>query len=64
MADYDKVLRANNWKLPEPEPEPEDAQEAVPPAVDVDIVWNVYSEKGDAKSMALRISLRLPLMKS
>jgi hypothetical protein len=57
MVDYE-LLRANNWKLPA-EPDSEEDQEALQPQVD--IVWNVYSEKGDAKSLALRISLRLPL---
>jgi hypothetical protein len=52
------MLRANNWKLPEPEPEPEEEQGALEPHVD--IIWNVYQEKGEAKSLALRISLRFP----
>jgi hypothetical protein len=56
MVDY-YPLRNTNHKLPDPEPEEE--QEA--PQPDVAIVWNVYKEEGEAKSMALRISLRLPL---
>jgi hypothetical protein len=59
MVDYDKVLRANTWKLPEPDPEPEEEQAGREPGVDV--VWNVYTEKGDAKSMALKVSIRLPV---
>jgi hypothetical protein len=58
MVDYQK-LHANNWKLPAPDPEPEEEQET--PQPEVAIVWNVYKEKGDAKSMALKISLRLPV---
>jgi hypothetical protein len=57
MVDY-SLPRSNNWKLPEPYPEPE---EEAAPQPEVAIVWNVYKEKGDAKSMALKISLRLPL---
>jgi hypothetical protein len=52
-------LRSNGWKLPDPQPEPE--EEPAAPQPEVAIVWNVYKEKGDAKSMALKISLRLPL---
>ena len=55
MVDYFKLPANHN--LPNVEPE-EDQEEPQP---QVDIVWNVYSEKGDAKSLALRISLRLPL---
>lgn len=50
-------LRSTNHTQPEPDPEEEQAvREPV-----VDVVWNVYTEKGDAKSMALKVSLRLPL---
>jgi hypothetical protein len=52
-------LRSDGWKLPDPQPEPEEEQ--AEPQPEVAIVWNVYKEKGDAKSMALKISLRLPL---
>jgi hypothetical protein len=52
-------IRNINGKLPEPNPEPEEEQEAPPP--EVAIIWNVYQENADAKSMALKISLRLPL---
>jgi hypothetical protein len=55
-------LRSNNWKLPEPELEPAEEQEE--PHPEVDIVWNVYSERGAAKSVALKISIRLPLNSS
>jgi hypothetical protein len=58
VVDYE-LLHPNNWKLPDPEPEPE--EEPAAPQPEVAIVWNVYKEKGDAKSMALKISLRLPL---
>jgi len=59
MVDYN-VLRADNWKLPaEPEPEEEEEQEVLEP--EVTIVWNTYIEKGDAKSMALKVSIRLPM---
>jgi hypothetical protein len=58
MVDYD-LLRANNWKLPEPEPEQEEEQEGQQPAID--LVWNVHQETGDAKTIALRLTIRLPL---
>jgi hypothetical protein len=60
MVDYVKLLTPR--KQPEPDPELEEEQESLQPQVD--IVWNVYTEKGDAKSLALRISLRLPQLKS
>jgi hypothetical protein len=55
MMDY-YLLRSHNHKLPEPDPEEE---QAVPEPV-IDVV-NTYHEKGAAKSMALKVSLRLPL---
>jgi hypothetical protein len=55
MVDY-LPLRSNNHRLPEPTPEED--QESLQP--EVDVVWNVYSERGDAKSMAVKVSLRLP----
>jgi hypothetical protein len=58
VVDYE-LLRPNNWKLPTSEPEQEEEQAS--PQPDVAIVWNVYKEEGEAKSMALKISLRLPL---
>jgi hypothetical protein len=50
-------LTSNNHKLPDPDPEVEEetAQDAT-----VDVVLNVYKEKRDAHSIALRISFRLP----
>jgi hypothetical protein len=56
MVDY-YPIRSNNWNQPQPEPEEE--QEVLEPVIDV--VYNVYQEKGDAKSFALKISIRLPL---
>jgi hypothetical protein len=58
MVDY-LPLRPNNWKLHAPDQEPEEEQAVCEPIVD--IVWNAYTEKGDAKSMALKVSIRLPL---
>jgi hypothetical protein len=58
MVDY-VPLRSNNWKLPEPEPEPDEEPAALAPVIDV--VINSYHEKGDAKSFALKLSIRLPL---
>jgi hypothetical protein len=57
MVDYFPV--SQNRKLPEPapEPEPDDAAMLHPT---VDVVLNVYKEKRDAHSIALRISFRLP----
>jgi hypothetical protein len=52
-------LRTHSWKLPDPEPDPEEIAEAVQDAV-VDAVLNVYKEKRDGYSIALRISFRLP----
>jgi hypothetical protein len=53
----DSLPLQSNHNLPDPLPEEE---QAVPEPV-VDVVWNVYTEKGDAKSMALKVSLRLPV---
>jgi hypothetical protein len=58
LVHYHK-LRSNNWKLPEPDPEPEEEQAVCEPQVDV--VINSYHEKGDAKSFALKVSIRLPV---
>jgi hypothetical protein len=55
MVDY--LPLSINRKLPEPEQDEE--QEVLEPVIDV--VYNVYQEKGDAKSFALKISIRLPL---
>ena len=58
MVDYHPI-RSTNHTQPAAEPEQEEKQ-AVPEPI-VDVVWNVYTEKGDAKSMALKVSIRLPL---
>jgi hypothetical protein len=58
MVDY-LPLRSNNRKFQEPAPEPEEIDEATQDAI-VDVVLNVYREKRDAHSIALRISFRLP----
>jgi hypothetical protein len=55
MVDY--LPLSINRKLPEPEQDEE--QEVLEPVIDV--VYNVYQEKGDAKSFALKISFRLPM---
>jgi hypothetical protein len=57
MVDYHPI-RSNNWKLPDRKPEAEEDQEELHPTVDV--VLNVYREKNNAQSIALRISFRLP----
>jgi hypothetical protein len=57
MVDYFPV--SHNRKFPEPAPEPEPDEESVQDAT-VDVVLNVYKEKRDAHSIALRISFRLP----
>ena len=55
MVDY--------YKLPTPRnlPDPEQEEEQDIPQPELNIIWNVYTEKGDAKSMALKVSIRLPL---
>jgi hypothetical protein len=59
VVDYE-LLRTNNWKkLPEPDSEPEQEQEAQQPAID--LVWNVHQEDGHATTIALRLTIRLPL---
>jgi hypothetical protein len=58
MVDYN-VLRANNWKLPEPEPELEEEQDVQQP-VAVEAVYN-YHEDGKSKTIALKVSLQLSL---
>jgi hypothetical protein len=52
-------LPPNGWKLPDTEPEPEEEQAAPEPVV-VDLVYNAYEER-NGKTIALKISLRLPL---
>jgi len=58
MVDYE-VIRANNSKMSEPEPEPDEDQEGQQPVV-VDLVYNTYEER-NSKTIALKISLQLPL---
>jgi hypothetical protein len=56
MVDY-LPLRPNNHKLPKPEPvEEQDGQEPVV----VDVLYNAYEER-NGKTIALKVSLRLPL---
>jgi hypothetical protein len=56
LVDY-YPIRSNNGKPPDPEPEEE--QEALQPFLDV--VWNVYHARGVAKTVAVKVSIRLPL---
>jgi hypothetical protein len=56
MVDY-YPIRSHKHKLPAPEQEADD--EAVQDAT-VDVVVNLYKERRDAHSSALRISFRLP----
>jgi hypothetical protein len=56
MVDY-LPLRPNNHKLTKPEPvEEQDGQEPVV----VDVLYNAYEER-NGKTIALKVSLRLPL---
>jgi hypothetical protein len=55
MVDY-YPLRSTNHKLPEPDPEEEQAVQEP----EVQVVWNHY-ENGDAKTVAVTVSIRLPL---
>jgi hypothetical protein len=57
MVDY-QPIRSTNHKQPAAEPD-EEARDVLEPQVDV--VLNTYHEKGDAKSFALKVSIRLPL---
>jgi hypothetical protein len=59
VVDYNNLLRANSWKLPEPEPEPEEEQYVQQPVV-VEAVYN-YHEDGKSKTVALKVSLQPPL---
>jgi hypothetical protein len=61
MVDY-HPLRSNNWKLPESDPEPEEEQDVQQPVV-VEAVYN-YHEDGKSKTVALKVSLQLPQLKS
>ena len=55
--DY-QPIRANGWKLPAPDPELEEDQEGQP--VVVDVVYNIHEER-NGKTIALKVSLQLPL---
>jgi hypothetical protein len=57
LVDYFPV--SQNRKFPEPAPEPE-ADDATVLHPMVDVVLNVYKEKRDAQSIALRVSFHLP----
>jgi hypothetical protein len=50
---------SQNRKFPEPAPESEEVDEAVQDPM-VDAVLNVYREKRDGYSIAVRLSFRLP----
>jgi hypothetical protein len=58
MVDYQSI-RSYNSKFPEAAPEPEEGDAAAHDAT-VDVVLNVYKEKRDGQSIAVRISFRLP----
>ena len=53
-------LRPNGWKLQEPDPEPQEEQE-LRESVAVDVVYNVHDTEGKSKTIALKVSLQLPL---
>jgi hypothetical protein len=57
MVDY-YPLRFNH-KQPEPNPKPGEEQEGQQPVV-VDLVYNIYTER-NGKTIALKVSFRLPL---
>jgi hypothetical protein len=57
MVDY-QTIHSNNWKLPA-EPDPEEDQEGQQPVV-VEAVYN-YHEDDESKTVALKVSLQLPL---
>jgi hypothetical protein len=50
-------LRSNNNNLPDPEPEEE---HAIPEPVVIEAVYN-YHEDGKSRTVALKVSLQLPL---
>jgi hypothetical protein len=56
MVDYYKLPA--NRELPDPV-QVEEEQELREPSVDV--VWNVYKEKGSTQSFAVKVSIRLSL---
>jgi hypothetical protein len=55
MVDH-QLIRSSNHKLPGSEPEEEQAV----PEPEVHVVWNHY-EKAGAKTVAVTVSIRLPL---
>jgi hypothetical protein len=57
MVDYYPL--SCNHKHPEPDPESAEEQEGQAPVV-VDVVWNAYEER-NGKTIALKVTLRLPL---
>jgi hypothetical protein len=59
MVDYHPI-QSYNGKLPEPEPTPEEDQEVQQP-VAVDVVYNFHHEEGKSKTIALKVSLHLPV---
>jgi hypothetical protein len=52
-------IRTHNWSLQDAEPAPE-ADDPAELSPTVDVVVNVYREKRDGYSFALRLSFRLP----
>jgi hypothetical protein len=58
MEDYNKVLRSNNWKQLAPDTDSEEEQEEQP--IVVEAVYN-YHEDGKSKTIAIKVSLQLPL---
>jgi hypothetical protein len=58
MVDYVKL--PTDWKPSDLE-QRDEVQEEVPPVVNVDVVWNVYQEKGNTASFALKVVISVPL---
>ena len=59
MVDYFPVSQNRKFPKPDPEPEAEEEEEVREPVV-VDLVYNAYEER-NGKTIALKISFRLPL---
>jgi hypothetical protein len=57
MADYHPLIHPNH-QLPHPEPDPVEEPEVLQP--EVEVVWNHF-EKGGAKTIAVKITFRIPL---
>lgn len=57
MVDY--LPLSQNRKFPEKAPAPEEIDEPVQDAT-VDVALNIYREKNNAQTFALRITFRLP----